>query len=126
MSECCNEFTSTTDAATRTPNPKLMPLDECNNKHDYLAVAGAYEWGMPVRPTANPNEVEPAPDGVDAIGISTCSTTAVAGDKITIARTGRLRWSDMAAGIGQSPTDQAAWWAVHVELAKLNIYVEFS
>lgn len=127
MSDCCFGFESTQQDAVRTPNPKLMPLDQCNNKHEYDGLNGeTFAWGTPVRATATPNEVEPALDGVGVIGMSVCDLTASVGNaKVTVARTGRLRWSDMAAAVGEGVNDQAAWWQWHQVYAALNIYVEF-
>lgn len=123
---CCGPSNSSA-TATRTSNPSILPLDGCKNQTEYFAVAGDYLFGTPVKPTGNAGEVEPSLDGTDAIGVAVCNVTgAAAGDKVVVARTGHIFWPEIAANLGEDPTDQDAWWALHVELAKINIYVRFT
>lgn len=129
MSDCCNDFASTATVVDRIPNPIWRAHDDCGYKAQYKGVVGLnYPRFMPVKAGAAPGTVEPAPDGVGAIGFSdTAKEPVVAGDEnITVVRrAAEVAWADMAPAVGAVATDAAAWWAVHVELAKAGIYVAF-
>ena len=124
---CCGGFSQNEKTAERVPNPKLRPIDRCNNRSNYFGKLGEdFKLFMPVRATAVAGEVEPAPDCVDVIGVATCAKTAIEDDKIiNVARTGTICWSDMAASLGIDFDDQDTWWKHHVALSAINIYVEY-
>lgn len=124
---CCGGFNQTEKTAEMIPPMKIRPIDRCNNKANYFGKIGEdFKVFMPVRPTDNPGEVEPAPDCVDIIGIALCTKTSVDGDDIvSVARTATLCWTDLATSLGLDPLDEAAYWKHHVALAQQNIYVEF-
>lgn len=106
-----------------------MDLDGCNNRKCYVGVHGTeFKFGMPVKPTTNPLEVEPSLDGSDAIGLVICNKISIpSNDSVTVIRTGRsLCWTDIAANIGKDPASMDDWWEFHIAMAKLNIYVEFN
>lgn len=126
MSQCCDDFQSNEVEVVREPNPIFRGLNDCGDKGSYLGVDGTeYKVGMPVKPGSNPGEVVPALDGVGVIGLSLTTITATTGDKITVWRTGHVRWSDIAESIGKDPLSESDWWPIHNELAKANVYVEF-
>lgn len=124
---CCDGFSQAEKTAERVPNAKMRPIDRCNNRANYFGLLGEdFKLFMPVRATANAGEVEPALDYVDVIGVAVCTKTSVTDDElIVVARTGVICWTDMAVSLGLDPADQDLWWAAHVALAALNIYVEF-
>lgn len=129
MVECCAGFSSTETTAERGPNPLFRALDDCGDKAIYTAPAATqFRMMMPVKPVVGtPGRVEPALDGVGAIGFSNeDKLTVAAGEMLSVTRTaGAIKWADVAVAIGALPTSQAAWWPIHIELAKANIYVEF-
>lgn len=129
MSDCCNDFAVTTAAATREPNPIWRAHDDCGYKAVYKAAAAGVQFNrfMPVKPGTAPGTVVPAPDGVDAIGLADVTKLTTATDlNVTVVRkAAEVSWADVAAAIGASPTSQAAWWPVHVEMAKIGVYITF-
>lgn len=115
MSDCCNDFVSTVTTADRLPNPIWIAHDDCGYPATYKGVVGTqYNKFMPVKFGATPGTVEPALDGVDAIGISMDTKLASATDAnlhiVQFAST--MAWADIAAAVGASPTDAAAYWAM--------------
>ena len=127
MSSCCYQFTTNQQSATRTGGPVLRPLDGCNNKVHYNGKANSYGFGTFVKPTDVPNEVEPTLDAKEAIGMSVCIKTTTADDtKVETIRTGRVFWSDIAEALGKDPTSKTDWWPIHVEAAKIKIFVQFA
>lgn len=126
MSNCCAGYTQESIEITSSKGPIIRPLDNCGNKANFTDVGGEiYEFAMPIKFGSNPGEVVPALDGVDAIGLSLGSITATGGEPLLVQRTGHAYWSDVAEAIGGDSTSQAEWWAIHKELSKVNIYVEF-
>lgn len=125
--DCCAGFEQNEVTVERTPNPVFRPLDDCGDKGQYKSVEGEeYKVGMPVKFGEDPNTVVPAPDGVDAIGLSLASFVATAEQEpVTAWRTGHVYWREIAPALDMSVTSEAEWWAIHTELAKANIYVEF-
>lgn len=129
MSECCDGFSSTTTTAEREHNALFRSLDDCGDKAIYTAPAATqFRVHMPVKfVPGTPGRVTPALDGVDAIGVSNEDKLTVgAGAMLSVTRTGHIKWVDVAAAIGASPTSQAAWWPIHIALAQANIYVDFA
>jgi hypothetical protein len=129
MSDCCADFSTTVDSATRTPAPIWIAHDDCGYKALYTGVVGtSYPRFMPVKFGTAPNTVVPAPTGVGAIGLSDVALLATALDKgiPTIRKAANVAWADVAAAIGAAPTSQAAWWPIHQELAKVGIFVSFT
>lgn len=130
MADCCAGFSSTETTAERGPNPLFRALDDCGDKAIYTAPAATqFREMMPVKfVPGTPGRITPALDGADAIGFSNEDKLTVgAGELISITRTaGAIKWKDVAAAVGASPTSQAAWWPFHIALAKANIYVEFN
>ena len=128
MTDCCTGFSTTTTSAERSGNALFRALDDCGDKAIYLGVVGTqYADMMPVKFGAAPNTVEPALDGVDAIGFVNGDPLASAKNPmLSVTRTGHVKWADVAPAVGESPTDAAAWWAIHQEMAKANVYVEFN
>ena len=129
MSDCCNDFAQSVTTVEREPNPIWRAHDDCGYKAVYKGLVGSnYPRFMPVKAGAAPGTVEPAPDGVDAIGVTdTAKAPVVLGaEGLTIIRhAADISWADMAPAVGELATDQAAWWAVHVELAKIGVFVSF-
>lgn len=130
MVDCCDGFSSTLTSAERGPNPLFRALDDCGDKAIYTAPAATqFRVHMPVKfVPGTPGRVTPALDGADAIGVSNEDKLTVgAGEMLSVTRTaGAIKWIDVAAAIGADPTSQAAWWPIHIALAKANIYVEFN
>ena len=128
MSDCCADFSTNIVTATRDGNPLFRSLDDCGDKTIYQAVvATQYRDRMPVKFGTVPGTVIPALDGVDAIGFANGDLLAAAGNTaLSVTRTGHIKWADVALAIGAVATSQAAWWPIHQELAKANIYVEFA
>ncbi len=125
---CCDEnIKMTTTIAEKTAGFQMRPLQGCGNKQAYKAKIGAtFKQGMPVKFSDEPNTVEPALDGVGAIGISHANiANATADSKVIVQQTGWIYWSEMAETIGKDVKSQDDWWAIHKELAKANIYTEF-
>ena len=127
---CCNEFSTASTSADRLPNPIWRADDDCGYKAVYKGVVGSsYPRFVPVKPGTAPGTVEPAPDGVNAIGFcDTAKEPVAAGDEnLTIVRSAaEVAWADMAPAVGELASDQSAWWAVHIELAKAGIFVAFA
>lgn len=126
---CCDTFMQGEQTAERVPNMKIRPIDRCNNKAVYFGTLGEdFKVFMPVTAATDAGTVSPADIAADDIlGVALCTKTATADDnKIIVARTGVICWSDLAVSLGEDSTDQAAWWSYHVALAKYNIYVEFN
>lgn len=125
---CCGGFQSTCIEVEITKGPQVRPLDGCGDRAAYYIAADAdCSALMPVKLGAEPGMVEPAPDGVGAIGFIVAAGDPQEGTDvrcITIQRTGHLCWADLAPVVGSTVADKAAWWAIHAELAKPNIYVE--
>ncbi len=125
---CCNQnIEMTTTTAEKTAGFQMRPLNDCGNKQVYKAKIGAtFKQGMPVKFADEPNTVEPALDGVGAIGISHANiANATADSKVIVQQTGWIYWSEMAGVVGKDVKSQDDWWAIHKELAKANIYTEF-
>lgn len=124
---CCNKFEQNEYSATRSGNPIFKGFDKCGDKATYRALAGAeYAVGIPVKLSDTVGVVEPALDGVDAIGISLSTfSSATANDEIFVHRTGHIWWQDIAEGLGKDPNSESDWWEMHKALIKTNIYVEF-
>ena len=129
MTECCDNFSASTVSVDRLPNPIWRAHDACGYKAAYKGLVGTnYPDFVPVKLGAAPGTVEPALDGVGAIGfVPGGKSPVVAGDEnLTVVRSAaEVAWADMAPAVGASLTDHAAWWAIHMELAKAGIYVTF-
>lgn len=122
---CCNNFETNKVEVTRSPNPVFRALDTCGDKGQYKALTGAeYKVGTPVK-FGDTGAVVPALDGVDAIGLALDEFIAEDGDKVLVQRTGHVYFSVIAEAIGKDATSETDWWAIHKELIKSNIYVEF-
>lgn len=129
MSDCCDNFSTTITEVDREPNPIWRAHDDCGYKGVYKGLVGTnYPAFMPVKFGAAPFTIEPAPDGVDAIGFVSGGATpvVVGGENLTVVRkAAEVSWADMAPAVGAVATNAAAFWAVHQELAKVGIYVTF-
>jgi hypothetical protein len=129
MSDCCDNFTTTAPlTATRVPNCIVRTHDDCGYKASYKGKASAnFPEFVPVKFGTAPGELEPALDGVDAIGIASGELLAATVDRrMSVYRNvAEISWSCMAPAVGALPTDAAAWWAIHKELAKVGIFVTF-
>lgn len=130
MTDCCTEFGTVQTLADREPNPIWKAHDDCGYQAAYKGLVGtSYLAFMPVRAGAAPGTVEPALDGVDAIGLalSTKDPVVLGNESITVARSiANASWADVAAAIGADPLDPAAWWPIHIELAKAGVYIAFN
>lgn len=129
MVDCCDGFSSNITTAERGPNPLFRALDDCGDKAVFTAPAATqFRVHMPLKfVPGTPGRMTPALDGVDAVALSNEDKLTVgAGALLSVTRTGHVKWADVAAAIGASPTSQAAWWPIHIALAKANIYVEFN
>ena len=126
---CCDNFAQTSASADRLPNPIIRDHDECGYPVPFKGVVGTnYPDNMPVKLGTAPGTVEPAPDGVDAIGIvTTPKEPVVAGSEVLTVKTfvAEMDWADIAAAVGASPTDQAAWWAMVPNLINVVKYLKF-
>jgi hypothetical protein len=128
MSDCCTDFATTTASVDREPNPIWIAHDDCGYKAQYKGPVGTqFNRFMPVKPGAAPGELVPALNGVDAIGFADVTKLTTATDQeITVVRkAASVAWADVALAVGASAFNQAAWWAVHVQMAKIGIYVTF-
>ena len=129
MTDCCDNFATTITMADREANPIWRAHDDCGYKAQYKGLVGTdYPAFMPVKFGATPGTVEPAPDGVDAIGfISSGAVPVVAGaENLTVVQfAAEVAWADVAVAVGASPTDQAAWWAMAANLANVVKTLKF-
>jgi len=129
MTDCCDTFGTTTVDAIREANPIWRAHDECGDKAVYKGNIGdSIKAFMPVQAGMLPGVVVPAPDGINAIGVAwTTVDPVVTGDEyITVVRRAAvIKWADMAAAVGGDPLSAAGWWAYHVNLAKIGIFVTF-
>jgi hypothetical protein len=126
---CCDTFGQSTATADRLPNPIIRDHDECGYPVAFKGVVGTnYPDNVPVKLGAVPGTVEPALDGVGAIGIvTTPKEPVVAGSEVLTVKTfvAEMAWADIATAVGASPTDQAAWWAMVPNLINVVKYLKF-
>lgn len=125
---CCFGFQQSGYTVTVKPGMKTCGLDNCGDKDSYLTDgASEYIAGMPVKFDAAAGVVVPALDGVDAMGVVLCTVMANSpACKILVQRTGHIDWCYVHEAVGAEIDDNAAWWALHVELSKSNIYVRYA
>lgn len=126
MDYCIKDCTfpePTTIEAERHPLPHAYER-LCMGEVSYLAAAGNdFLPFMPVKlSAATPFTVEPALDGVDAIGVvhNSMVMAATGDERVGVISMAEVPFEPLAVAIGEDPetiTD-AAYWAVYVELLK--------
>lgn len=127
---CCFGFETNTVAAQRVSGQIFRGIDYCEREALEAVPGSAFAFGTPVKWNATLDMIEPALDGVDAIGLSlgTAASTE-AGDQILVQFIGRIYWSELAPALGFSglldAANRAAFLPIRAELMKSNIYVEF-